>query len=153
MFFFLLGDSYMLCNKNIKVNLYKLYCPFSHFSPQPNKSVFHPLPLLLAYNSIANAHSISNCHWHSSQKHFIVFQDFKYKCTPHLKWIQKTLKMKSQLDSICNYTSYIKYFFTTYCDDKLWLVQHHFCENHHWHHFYHTTITSYHLKPQAVVRF
>ena len=34
--------SYILCNKGIIVNLYKLYVPSSHFSLQPNKRVFHP---------------------------------------------------------------------------------------------------------------
>ena len=34
--------SYILCNKNIIVNLYKLHLPFSPFSLQPNKKVFHP---------------------------------------------------------------------------------------------------------------
>ena len=33
--------SYILCNKGIRVNLYKLPFPFSHFSLQPNKRVFH----------------------------------------------------------------------------------------------------------------
>ena len=35
--------SYLLCNKGIIVNLYKLYFLSSHFSFQPNKRVFHPL--------------------------------------------------------------------------------------------------------------
>ena len=35
-------NSYMLCNKGIIVNLYKLYFSFFHFSLQPNKRVFHP---------------------------------------------------------------------------------------------------------------
>ena len=34
--------SYLLCNKGIIVNLYKLHFPSSHFSFQPNKRVFHP---------------------------------------------------------------------------------------------------------------
>ena len=34
--------SYILCNKGIIVNLYKLHVPSSHFSLQPNKRVFHP---------------------------------------------------------------------------------------------------------------
>ena len=34
--------SYILCNKGIIVNLYKLHFLSSHFSFQPNKSVFHP---------------------------------------------------------------------------------------------------------------
>ena len=34
--------SYLLCNKGIIVNLYKLHFPSSHFSFQPNKIVFHP---------------------------------------------------------------------------------------------------------------
>ena len=40
--------SYILYNKNIIVNLYKLYFPTSHFSLQPNKKVFYPptFPLL-----------------------------------------------------------------------------------------------------------
>ena len=33
--------SYILYNKNIKVNLYKLHFPSSHFSLQPNKKGFH----------------------------------------------------------------------------------------------------------------
>ena len=33
--------SYILCNKDIIVNLYKLHFLSSHFSPQPNKSIFH----------------------------------------------------------------------------------------------------------------
>ena len=32
---------YLLCNKGIIVNLYKLYFLSSHFSFQPNKRVFH----------------------------------------------------------------------------------------------------------------
>ena len=35
---------YLLCNKGIIVNLYKLYFLSSHFSFQPNKRVFH-LPI------------------------------------------------------------------------------------------------------------
>ena len=34
--------SYILCNKGIIVNLYKLHFLSSHFSFQPNKRVFHP---------------------------------------------------------------------------------------------------------------
>ena len=34
--------SYILCNKGIIVNLYKLHFPSFHFSLQPNKRVFHP---------------------------------------------------------------------------------------------------------------
>ena len=34
--------SYLLCNKGIIVNLYKLFFLSSHFSFQPNKKVFHP---------------------------------------------------------------------------------------------------------------
>ena len=34
--------SYILCNKDIIVNLYKLHFLSSHFSPQPNKCIFHP---------------------------------------------------------------------------------------------------------------
>ena len=34
--------SYLLCNKGIIVNLYKLHFLSSHFSFQPNKRVFHP---------------------------------------------------------------------------------------------------------------
>ena len=33
--------SYLLCNKGIIVNLYKLHFLSSHFSFQPNKRVFH----------------------------------------------------------------------------------------------------------------
>ena len=33
---------YILCNKGIIVNLYKLHFLSSHFSFQPNKRVFHP---------------------------------------------------------------------------------------------------------------
>ena len=36
------SSSYLLCNKCIIVNLYKLYFPFFSFSLQPNKRVFHP---------------------------------------------------------------------------------------------------------------
>ena len=35
--------SYILCNKDIIVNLYKLHFPSFHFSFQPNKRVFHSL--------------------------------------------------------------------------------------------------------------
>ena len=35
--------SYLLCNKGIIVNLYKLNFPSFPFSLQPNKRVFHPL--------------------------------------------------------------------------------------------------------------
>ena len=35
--------SYLLCNKGIIVNLYKLYFSSYPFSLQPNKRVFHPL--------------------------------------------------------------------------------------------------------------
>ena len=35
--------SYILYNKGIIVNLYKLYFPSFPFSLQPNKRVFHPL--------------------------------------------------------------------------------------------------------------
>ena len=35
--------SYILYNKDIIVNLYKLYFPSSPFSLKPNKKVFHPL--------------------------------------------------------------------------------------------------------------
>ena len=35
--------SYLLCNKGIIVNLYKLYFLSSHFSFQPNKRVFYSL--------------------------------------------------------------------------------------------------------------
>ena len=35
--------SYILYNKDIIVNLYKLHFPSSPFSLQPNKKVFHPL--------------------------------------------------------------------------------------------------------------
>ena len=35
--------SYLLCNKGIIINLYKLYFLSSHFSFQPNKRVFHLL--------------------------------------------------------------------------------------------------------------
>ena len=40
--------SYVLCNKGIIVNLYKLHFLSSYYSLQPNKRVFHPLtfPLL-----------------------------------------------------------------------------------------------------------
>ena len=34
--------SYLLCNKDIIVNLYKLHFLSSHFSFQPNKRVFYP---------------------------------------------------------------------------------------------------------------
>ena len=34
--------SYLLCNKGIIVNLYKLHFLSSHFSFQPNKRVFRP---------------------------------------------------------------------------------------------------------------
>ena len=34
---------YLLCNKDIIVNLYKLYFPSFSFSLKPNKRVFHPL--------------------------------------------------------------------------------------------------------------
>ena len=34
--------SYILYNKNIIVNLYKLHFLFSSFSLQPNKNIFHP---------------------------------------------------------------------------------------------------------------
>ena len=34
--------SYILCNKDIIVNLYKLHFLSSPFSLQPNKKVFHP---------------------------------------------------------------------------------------------------------------
>ena len=34
--------SYILCNKDIIVNLYKLHFPSFYFSLQPNKRVFHP---------------------------------------------------------------------------------------------------------------
>ena len=34
--------SYLLCNKGIIVNLYKLHFLSSHFSFQSNKGVFHP---------------------------------------------------------------------------------------------------------------
>ena len=34
--------SYILCNKGIIVNLYKLHFSSFHFSLQPNKRVFHP---------------------------------------------------------------------------------------------------------------
>ena len=34
--------SYLLCNKGIIVNLYKLHFLSSYFSFQPNKRVFHP---------------------------------------------------------------------------------------------------------------
>ena len=34
--------SYLLCNKSIIVNLYKLHFLFFHFSFQPNKRVFFP---------------------------------------------------------------------------------------------------------------
>ena len=34
--------SYLLCNKGITVNLYKLHFLSSHFSFQPSKRVFHP---------------------------------------------------------------------------------------------------------------
>ena len=33
---------YILFNKDIKVNLYKLHFLYSHFSLQPNKRLFHP---------------------------------------------------------------------------------------------------------------
>ena len=33
--------SYLLCNKSIIINLYKLYFPSFHFSLKPNKRVFH----------------------------------------------------------------------------------------------------------------
>ena len=35
--------SYVLCNKGIIVNLYKLHFSSFHFSFKPNKRVFHPL--------------------------------------------------------------------------------------------------------------
>ena len=35
--------SYLLCNKGIIINLYKLHFQSSHFSFQPNKRVFYPL--------------------------------------------------------------------------------------------------------------
>ena len=40
--------SYVLCNKGIIVNLYKLHFLSSYYSLQPNTRVFHPLtfPLL-----------------------------------------------------------------------------------------------------------
>ena len=40
--------SYILCNKGIIVNLYKLHFSFFPFSLQPNKNFFHPFtfPLL-----------------------------------------------------------------------------------------------------------
>ena len=34
--------SYLLCNKGMIVNLYKLYFLSSYFSFQPNKRVFYP---------------------------------------------------------------------------------------------------------------
>ena len=34
--------SYLLCNKSIIVNLYKLHFLFSYIFFQPNKKVFHP---------------------------------------------------------------------------------------------------------------
>ena len=34
--------SYILYNKDIIINLYKLHFPSSSFSLQPNKKVFHP---------------------------------------------------------------------------------------------------------------
>ena len=40
--------SYLLCNKGIIVNLYKLHFLSSHFSFQPNKRVFH----LLTFSSL-----------------------------------------------------------------------------------------------------
>ena len=39
--------SYLLCNKGIIVNLYKLHFLFSYFSFQPNKRIFH-LPTFLS---------------------------------------------------------------------------------------------------------
>ena len=36
----------LLYNKDIIVNLYKLHFPFSHFSLQLNKKVFHPSTFL-----------------------------------------------------------------------------------------------------------
>ena len=38
--------SYILCNKDIIVNLYKLHFPSLPFSFQPNKRVFHSLTFL-----------------------------------------------------------------------------------------------------------
>ena len=38
--------SYLLCNKGIIVNLYKLHFSSFHFSLQQNKRVFHPLTFL-----------------------------------------------------------------------------------------------------------
>ena len=38
--------SYLLCNKGIIVNLYKLNFSSFHFSLQPNKRVFHSLTFL-----------------------------------------------------------------------------------------------------------
>ena len=35
--------SYLLCNKGIIINLYKLYFPSFPFSLQPNKRIFHTL--------------------------------------------------------------------------------------------------------------
>ena len=35
--------SYLVCNKGIIINLYKLNFPSFHFFLKPNKRVFHPL--------------------------------------------------------------------------------------------------------------
>ena len=34
--------SYILCNKGIRINLYKLHFLSFNLSPQPNKRIFHP---------------------------------------------------------------------------------------------------------------
>ena len=44
--------SYLLCNKGIIVNLYKLHFLSSHFSFQANKRVFHPPTFPSSYFSI-----------------------------------------------------------------------------------------------------
>ena len=45
-FFFFFLIYIFLCNKDMRVNLYKIYFLSSHFSSYPNKRVFHPSAFL-----------------------------------------------------------------------------------------------------------
>ena len=104
--------SYLLCNKGIIVNLYKLYFLSSHFSFQPNKRVFHPL----TFPSLQpNTHERKLNIFHSPtfpSSHNFLFSHFSTpptKQTLRKRWLD-TMSMRS---CCCNSRSRSKYRFAT----------------------------------------
>ena len=78
--------SYLLCNKGIIVNLYKLYFSSFPFSLQPNKRVFHPL-------------TFPSLQPNTQEGKLNIFYPF-HLSTPPTKWILNLFLSKNEVCSV-----------------------------------------------------